>query len=63
MGISVIIPTLNEAGCLRKVIEDIPEIVTEIIVVDGGSTDGTVELAKSLGVKVVIQEKKGLGDA
>jgi glycosyltransferase involved in cell wall biosynthesis len=63
MGISVIIPTLNEVGCLRKVIEEIPEIVTEIIVVDGGSTDGTIELAKSLGVKVVIQEKKGLGDA
>ena len=63
MSISVIIPTLNEAGCLKKVIEEIPKIVAEIIVVDGGSTDDTVELAKSLGVKVVIQENKGLGDA
>jgi len=63
MSISVIIPTLNEAGCLKKVIEEIPDIVSEIIVVDGGSTDGTVEIARKLGVKVILQEGKGLGDA
>jgi hypothetical protein len=53
-GISVIIPALNEA---RNIAETITSTGhgsnTEIIVVDGGSTDHTVSIAKTLGAKVI----------
>ncbi|QLE56162.1 TIGR04283 family arsenosugar biosynthesis glycosyltransferase [Nostoc sp. TCL26-01] len=52
--ISIIIPTLNEAGNIKQVITNIqPRTNIEIIVVDGGSQDDTVALAESFGVKVI----------
>ncbi len=61
--VSIIIPTLNEVEAIREVIEDIPEdrlrskgFATEIIVVDGGSTDGTLDRIKGLDVKVVKED-------
>src|SRR5438132_1276671 len=46
MPISVIIPTLNEASCLAQTLRSVrAEEPGEIIVVDGGSTDATCELA------------------
>jgi glycosyltransferase involved in cell wall biosynthesis len=48
MKVSVIIPTLNEQGCIGKVLDEIPrDIVTQVIIVDGHSTDGTMKEAKS----------------
>ncbi|MEM7274880.1 MAG: glycosyltransferase, partial [Actinomycetota bacterium] len=41
VSVSVVIPTLNEARNLPHVLPDIPDWVTEIVLVDGGSTDGT----------------------
>ncbi len=63
--ISVIIPTLNEAKNLPYVLPTIPKWVTEIIIVDGHSIDGTAQLAKKLhpAVRVVYQKGKGKGDA
>ena len=56
---SVVIPALNEsrniAGALESIREE--ESVLETIVVDGGSSDSTVEIAKNLGAKVVESEK------
>lgn len=64
MKVSVVIPALNEEGSIVNTIKRIPkEAVDEILVVDGHSTDKTVETAKSLGVKVITQEGHGLGDA
>lgn len=47
MSVSIIIPTWNEASCIAQTIRELrTQSPREIIVVDGGSTDATVELAK-----------------
>ena len=52
--ISIVIPTLNEAENLAAtLISTESRAELEIIVVDGGSSDGTTELAKSFGVRVL----------
>ncbi len=67
--ISVVIPALNEAQNLRHVLPLIPPIVTEIILVDGHSTDDTIEVVHQLGsiirspVHVIKQIGMGKGDA
>jgi glycosyltransferase involved in cell wall biosynthesis len=63
--ISVIVPTLNEAKNLPLVLSRIPRWVKEIIVVDGHSTDGTVEVARSLrpDVRIVMEYQRGKGAA
>jgi len=63
--ISVIICTLNEADNLPHVLPKIPEWVDEVILVDGHSTDNTVEIAKALrpDIRVLYQLRKGKGDA
>ena len=59
MLISIIIPTLNEAEQLPATLASLrrqrsnPETQIEIIVCDGGSVDGTVDLARDAGVKIV----------
>ena len=54
-SISVIIPALNEAGNLDNTISNVHNNgeFKEIILVDGGSSDDTVEIAKSMGIKVL----------
>ncbi|MGH1493823.1 MAG: glycosyltransferase family 2 protein [Acidimicrobiales bacterium] len=54
--VSVVVPTLNEAKNLPHVLPHIPDWVTEVVLVDGGSTDGTVEVAKELRDDVVVIE-------
>ena len=61
--IKLIVPTLNEEQTIRKVITDAKEFDIEIIVIDGNSTDQTVQIAKGLDVPVWIQEGKGKGNA
>ncbi len=62
--ISVIIPALNEEESIEQVLNDIPrEIVEEIIVVDNGSSDNTVTVAKSYGASVIPEPLKGYGAA
>lgn len=56
MKVSVLIPAYNEEEGLPKVIEEIPDVVDEIIVVDDGSTDRTFEVAKNFNVKVCRHE-------
>ncbi len=52
--ISIIIPTLNEAANLRATLATIKSASdVEVIVVDGGSSDGTVEVARSMGTGVI----------
>ncbi len=61
--ILVIIPALNEEESIGKVISDIPQWVDEVIVVDNGSTDKTVEIARSKGARVVFEPERGYGIA
>jgi glycosyltransferase involved in cell wall biosynthesis len=63
--ISVIICTLNEEQNLSHVLPKIPEWVDEILVVDGHSTDNTVEVAKRIRpeIKILYQSGEGKGDA
>jgi glycosyltransferase involved in cell wall biosynthesis len=65
-SVSVIIPTLNEAKNLPLVLPYIPlDVVDEVILVDGRSTDNTVTVASRLlpSIKVVLEEKRGKGAA
>ena len=61
--ISVVIPCHNEEEGVRVVIEQMPAIVDEIVVVDNASTDRTSEVARELGARVVLEQRKGYGRA
>ncbi len=63
--VSVIIPTLNEAESLGWVLEQLPSWVTEVILVDGLSTDGTESIARAVRPDVVVvhQHRRGKGAA
>lgn len=62
--ISVVIPALNEEGSLPLVLVALPEaLVTEVIVVDNGSTDATARVAAEHGARVVAEPVRGYGAA
>src|ERR1700748_982681 len=64
MRVSVIIPTHNEAGAIERVLADLPSgLVTEVIVVDSNSTDGTPEIAARMGARVLQEPRRGYGRA
>lgn len=63
--VSVVVPTLNEARNLPHVFSRIPPDVYEVILVDGRSVDGTVEVARDLwpNLRVIMQTRTGKGNA
>jgi len=61
--ISVVIPCHNEEEGVRATIEQMPAIVDEVVVVDNASTDRTAEVARSLGARVIHEQRKGYGRA
>lgn len=62
--ILVIIPAFNEEESIGKVIADIPKsLASEIVVVDNGSTDKTVDIAIHAGATVVREDRMGYGRA
>jgi len=62
--VSVIIPTHNEAQAIGRVLADLPsDLVTEVIVVDSNSTDGTLDLARKMGAHVLQEPRRGYGRA
>ena len=61
--ITVIIPCLDEERGIARVLEALPPLVDEVIVVDNGSNDRTAEVARSLGAKVLREDIRGYGRA
>jgi hypothetical protein len=61
LTVSVVIPTRNEARNLPGVLLQIPAEGTEVIIVDGHSTDGTLDVVRELCPKAVIVEQTGRG--
>ena len=68
--ISIILPTINEEKGIGKTIDSINLDYFkqkgwdyEIIIVDGGSKDKTIEIAKKKGAKIIIEKRKGYGRA
>ena len=62
--VAMVIPTLNEEEPIAAVISAIPrDVVDEVIVVDSGSEDRTVERARAAGARVLIERQRGYGRA
>ncbi|MBT5048520.1 MAG: glycosyltransferase, partial [Rhodospirillaceae bacterium] len=61
--ISVIIPTLNAAQCVSETLEsvDIPSLVVERLVVDGGSDEETRSVATAAGARIIEGHQRGRG--
>ena len=63
--VSVVIPAKNEAQNIGWVLARLPEIVEEVVVVDGCSTDGTADVTRSIrpDAIVIAEERRGKGTA
>ncbi|OLB68286.1 hypothetical protein AUI06_11480 [archaeon 13_2_20CM_2_52_21] len=69
-AVSVIIPAMNEAEGIGCTLEALPIVElsklgysTEVLVVDGCSTDNTLEIARSKGAKIIVEPRRGYGRA
>ena len=68
--VCIIIPTINEAETIGRVIDEIPSQAmeeagyeVEVMVIDGGSTDRTRQIAEERGARVVVEPRQGKGRA
>ena len=64
MRVSLVIPALNEAECLYRLLGEVPYgMLHQVIVVDNGSTDNTAEVARSGRALVIDEPRRGYGFA
>jgi glycosyltransferase involved in cell wall biosynthesis len=61
--VAVVVPALNEAAAIGRVIADMPDWVDRRIVADNGSSDATAETARAAGAIVIHEPEKGYGAA
>jgi glycosyltransferase involved in cell wall biosynthesis len=60
--IAVVIPVFNEQEAIQNVLSDIPRrLDADVVVVDNGSTDRTVDLARQMGARIVHERRRGYG--
>ena len=63
-SVTTVIPALDEEGSIGAVLEAIPrDFFGEVIVVDGGSKDGTAAIAAAQGARVIREPRRGYGRA
>src|SRR5204863_1208550 len=63
-GVALVIPVLNEAETIANVVRAVPrEIIDDVVVVDGGSTDETIARATAAGARVLLEPRSGYGAA
>jgi dolichol-phosphate hexosyltransferase len=62
-NVAVIISTLNEQDTIASVIESSLKACSNVFVIDGNSTDNTAAIARKMNCTVILQKKKGKGDA
>jgi glycosyltransferase involved in cell wall biosynthesis len=63
-SVTAIIPALNEAQAIGGVVRGLLDRgIGRVVVADGGSTDGTVELAREAGATVIVELQRGYGNA
>jgi len=64
MKVTLLIPTLNEIDGMKAIMPKIKrEWYDQLLIIDGQSTDGTIEYARSQGYQVIIQQQKGMRHA
>ena len=61
--IEAVVPTLNEAPTIGYILDEVKKYVDKILVIDGNSTDDTLEIVQKKGARVIVQETKGKGAA
>jgi len=62
MSLTVVIPTLNEERDLPRTLKSLANLKADILVIDSGSTDGTINVAKKYGAKVITHPFKSFSD-
>jgi dolichol-phosphate mannosyltransferase len=63
LTVTVVLPTKNEAGGIGEIVQAVKPYADEILVIDGHSTDGTADLARQAGARVVLDNGRGKGAA
>jgi len=63
--LTILLPTLNEEASIRKVLDEIEELPfpCQVLVIDGLSRNGTLEIAQSKGASVLLEHRRGKGIA
>src|SRR6267143_1795637 len=69
LDLTIVLPVLNERDNVASLLPRLDQVLrqldctSEVVVVDGGSRDGTADLARSLGARVLVQRTPGYGGA